>query len=122
MDKDTCLILRVSGLEAEDYDLLAGPNWRSAKGVESAREFEYRVETKTLDSQEYRETWRDREVAAIARPMPLRLIEPVSIQGASAEPEPIHDATWGVYVTGAQASMWAMASRGRPTHGDPCQA
>ncbi len=38
--------------------------------------------------------------------MPLQLIEPVAAAGEPAEPEHIHDATWGVFATGALRSPY----------------
>lgn len=106
MDKETYLILRVTGLEKEAFDPLSAPSWRSGKSPGSTRDIEYRVDAQTLDPQDYGEVRRDRQVAAIARPMPLRLIQPVAAPGPAAEPAPIHDATWGVFVTGALQSPY----------------
>ena len=106
MDKDTYLVLRVTGPEKEAFDPLSPFGWRTDKSVKSTREIEYQVETKTLDAKDFPEVSRDRRVAAIARPMPLRLIEPVSNKGASSKPKAIHDATWGVFVTGALKSPY----------------
>src|SRR5690242_7322281 len=100
MDKETYLILRVSGVQGGTPESFSESVWRSHKSLEVVGEVEYRVETQELDAKEFREARRDRNVKAIARPMPLRLIEPVAATGPAAEPEPIHDATWGVYVTG----------------------
>ena len=80
--------------------------WKSDSSPGSTREIEYRVDEQTLDPQDYGEVRRDRQVAAIARPMPLQLIQPVAAPGSSAEPAPIHDATWGVFVTGALQSPY----------------
>ena len=102
MDKDTYLVLRVTGPEKEAFDPLSPSGWRSGGGLESTRsagEAEYRVEAQELDAKDYQEARRDRQVAAMARPMPLRLIEPLTAPGVSAAPAPIHDATWGVLVT-----------------------
>jgi len=106
MDKHTYLILRVSGVENGASDLLPVPGWKSDSSPGSTLEIEYRVEAQTLDQQDYGEVRRDRQVAAIARPMPLQLIQPVTAPGSSAEPAPIHDATWGVFVTGALQSPY----------------
>ena len=106
MDRDTYLILRVTGIENGASDPFSVPGWKSDSSPGSTREIEYRVEAQTLDPQDYGEVRRDRQVAAIARPMPLQLIQPVAAPGSSAEPAPIHDATWGVFVTGALQSPY----------------
>ena len=87
-------------------DPFSAPGWKSDSSPGSTREIEYRVDAQTLDPQDYGEVRRDRQVAAIARPMPLQLIQPVAAPGSSAEPAPIHDATWGVFVTGALQSPY----------------
>ena len=106
MEKDTYLILRVTAGGGEAYDPLSTYDWRSARSAESAPALEYQVEAQTLDPQDYREARNDRQVAAIARPMPLRLIEPVAAPEPSAAPEHLHGATWGVFVTGALQSPY----------------
>ena len=106
MDRDTYLILRVTGIENGASDPFSAPGWKSDSSPGSTREIEYRVDAQTLDPQDYGEVRRDRQVAAIARPMPLQLIQPVAAPGSSAEPAPIHDATWGVFVTGALQSPY----------------
>ena len=106
MDRDTYLILRVTGIENGASDPFSTPDRRSDTSPGSTREIEYRVDEQHLDSQDYGEVRRDRQVAAIARPMPLQLIQPVAAQGPAAEPKPIHDATWGVFVTGALQSPY----------------
>ncbi len=106
MDKDTYLILRVTGIGNGASDPFSAPGWKSDSSPGSTREIEYRVDEQTLDPQDYGEVRRDRQVAAIARPMPLQLIQPVAAPGSSAEPAPIHDATWGVFVTGALQSPY----------------
>jgi subtilisin family serine protease len=106
MEKDTYLILRVTAGGGAAYDPLSTYDWRSARSAESAPALEYQVGAQTLDQQDYREARNDRQVAAIARPMPLRLIEPVAAPEPSAAPAPIHGATWGVFVTGALQSPY----------------
>jgi subtilisin family serine protease len=106
MDKETYLILRVSGVQGGTTESFSESVWRSHKSLEVVGEVEYRVETQKLDAKDFREAHRDRNVKAIARPMPLRLIEPVAAAGPAAEPEPIDGATWGVYVTGALQSPY----------------
>jgi subtilisin family serine protease len=105
MGQDTYLILRLSGVGQEAFDPLA-PGWRSGSSPGATPGVEYRVEAQTLDPQEYRELRRDPQVAALARPMPLRLIQPVAASGPSAEPAHLHGATWGVFVTGALQSPY----------------
>jgi subtilisin family serine protease len=109
MERDTYLVLRVTearrgaGLESlQKYD------WRLNTPAAVVAEVDYRVEAQTLDAQDYREARQDREVAAIARPMPLRLIAPVAAAGG-APPDAtdhVYGATWGVYVTGALQSPY----------------
>ncbi len=69
---------------------------------------EFRIETPTLDEQEYRELRRDRAVACIAQPMPVHLIAPVAEPAAASAAEPlvVDGATWGVFVTGALQSPY----------------
>jgi subtilisin family serine protease len=113
-EKDTYLILRVTTAGREAYDPLRGYGWKSGTPAEPAPVIEYQVETQTLDPQDYREARNDRQVAALARPMPLRLIEPVaaptSASASSAAPSDatahLHGATWGVFVTGALQSPY----------------
>lgn len=106
MDRDTYLILRVTGDDRDVADALSTPTRRSESPLESTRNIEYRVDAEKLDPQDFQQLRRDRHVAAIARPMPLRLIQPVAAAGPAAEPAPIHDATWGVFVTGALQSPY----------------
>ena len=98
--------MRVTGAGRDAYDPLIGYEWRSDTSPGAAPELAYQVEARTLDPQDYREARNDHQVAAIARPMPLRLIEPVAAADGSAAPEPIHGATWGVSVTGALQSPY----------------
>ena len=72
----------------------------------STFESDYQIDAKELDLQGYEEVQRDPQVVATARPMPLRLIQQVATQGLPAEPAPLHDATWGVIVTGALQSPY----------------
>ncbi len=106
MDKDTYLILRVTGADHDVADALSTPTKGSESPLESTRNIEYRVDAEKLDRQDFQRLSRDREVKAIARPMPLRLIAPVSHSGPAAGRVPIHGATWGVYVTGALQSPY----------------
>ena len=82
------------------------PPGDSESPLEPTRNIEYRVDAEKLDRQDFQRLSRDREVKAIARPMPLRLIAPVSHSGPAAGQVPIHGATWGVYVTGALQSPY----------------
>ena len=106
MDRDTYLILRVTGMEDGASDPFTTPGLEVGQlAWIDARD---RVPRRGADTgpQDYGEVRRDRQVAAIARPMPLQLIQPVAAPGSSAEPAPIHDATWGVFVTGALQSPY----------------
>lgn len=108
MAKDTYLVLRVKTADPVSFDPLR-PAARGADGAADAdREVEYGIETPELDEQDYRELRHDREVNCIARPIPVRLIAPVSRGASSAleEPPPIDGATWGVLVTGALQSPY----------------
>jgi subtilisin family serine protease len=104
MEKDTYLVLRVSGAETKSFDVLESLSYRTTTPSELAPELDYKVDAQVLDDKDYRELRRDREVVGIARPIPVQLIEPVSAEGPNAEPEHLHGATWGVYVTGALQS------------------
>src|SRR5690349_16096776 len=98
MADDTYLILRVSGGAAQPAD----PFDATVKGesvLESTQPLEYRVDTASLGPQGLRDARRDPQVAGIARPMPLKLIQPVATPEPAAAAAHIHDATWGVFVT-----------------------
>jgi subtilisin family serine protease len=104
MGSATYLILRVKGGKKGPPDSFSEEVWRSGESTRALAPVEYSVEARPLDPQEQREVRHDRKVAAIARPMPLQLIGPVAMAGTPIEPEPIHGATWGVFVTGALQS------------------
>ncbi len=112
MERETYLILRMAqpgGLESYDPVRSAGEQYgMTPKGGLAPA---YQIRTETLDQQDYREARRDRRVAALAPPIPLRLIAPVAAEGpaaqAAADPPHIHDAAWGVYATGALQSRYA---------------
>ena len=105
MAKETYLVLRVTGRESRGFDPFA-TRGSPIQGAEEAAEIEYRIEAQSLDPQDYREVRREKDVKAVAQPMPLQLIEPIPLAHAEAEPAPIHDATWGVFVTGALLSPY----------------
>jgi subtilisin family serine protease len=108
MDRETYLVLRVTDTPKGVSEPLLGYGWRSAEMAEVAPGPEYAVETLRLDDQDYREARRDPAVTDVARPMPLRLIEPVAAEATAAEEAgEIHGATWGVFVTGALQSQYA---------------
>jgi subtilisin family serine protease len=108
MEKDTYMVLRITSTAKGVIDPLEGFDWRSDRPRGLAPEVDYQVEARTLDEQDYREARRDPHTD-VARPMPLRLIEPVAAAEpkTAAEPTHIHDATWGVHVTGALQSPYA---------------
>lgn len=109
MEKQTYLILRITEPAAESFDPLHTSGWRSVDTPKGALAPEYRLETQTLDAQDYREARNDPGVTAIAQPMPLRLIAPVAAEPsaqAAAKPAHIYDATWGVFATGALQSPY----------------
>lgn len=105
MDQADYLVLRVTASKDDSFDLL-GPLTRSGAAAGPAAAPGYRVESCTLDDKELRELRRDREVAAIAQPMPVQLIAPVPLADALDEPAPMDGATWGVHVTGALQSPY----------------
>ncbi len=106
MERDTYLVLRLAPTE-EPFDPLRGYAERSFGAGDAAPVAEYQVETRSLDQRDLADAHRDPRVAALARPMPLHLIQPVTALGAAeAPPAHIHDATWGVYVTGALQSPY----------------
>jgi subtilisin family serine protease len=106
MDKDTYLVLRVTSQEKDRFDPL-DPFERGADArLGTPGVADYRIEAQALDDREYRNLHRDREVAGIARPIPVRLIAPVSGPQGVAPPGPVDGATWGVHVTGALHSPY----------------
>lgn len=114
MERETYLILRMAqprGLESYDPVRSAGdPYDMTPKGGLAPV---YQIQTETLDQQDYREAQHDQSVAALAPPIPLRLIAPVAAeepgaQAADAAPH-IHGAAWGVYATGALQSRYTGA-------------
>lgn len=104
MSTNEYLVLRISGADDSPYRGFLEGN--SGAGGPAAVPVEYRVEAEAMDPQDYREARRDRSVAAIARPMPLKLIEPVAMGEPAADPEPVQGTTWGVFVTGAPSSPY----------------
>lgn len=106
MEQDTYLILRVADTSSGSYDPFGDPTRGPVPPLGAASEVEYKIDTSRLDPQDLRDVRRDPQVKAVARPMPLKLIEPVAASESSAMPEPIFDATWGVYVTGALQSPY----------------
>jgi len=70
---------------------------------------EFRVGVETVGAKGHAELRRDPQNLAVARPMPLALIEPVPMSTPGAMPEPVFNATWGVYVTGALQSPYTGA-------------
>jgi subtilisin family serine protease len=106
MASESYLVLRVSGAKGDFSDPLAPRTRGGLESPGSPREIEYRVEAHAVDPRERQDLLRDPEVDRIAQPMPLRLVQPVSATGSSAQPESIHGATWGVFVTGALQSPY----------------
>jgi len=106
MEKQPYLVLRIKDAGDEPFDPLKSLV-RGARTDSSAADVaEYRVESPVLDTREAGELRREREVAAVAEPMPVQLVEPVPASGPDAEPAHIHGATWGVFVTGALRSPY----------------
>jgi subtilisin family serine protease len=106
MEKDTYLVLRVTTTGPEAYDPL-GPLEKGGYRGRGPQEVDFQVESHSLDAKDYRDVRRDPDIAHVARPMPLRLIEPVAEPEAAGEAAHLNDATWGVYVTGALQSPYA---------------
>jgi subtilisin family serine protease len=110
---ETYLVLRVSGAASRDGARDFDPSsWRSGdaergpiRGGHGNGDLAFQVTSHTLEAQDLGELRREPDVAAIAPPIPLRRITPVSSPAPAAAlpaaPPPIHDATWGVFVTGA---------------------
>jgi len=106
MEKDTYMVLRVTRRSGSSFGFAAPSSKGSAGAPESASGVEYRIDTPELDAKDLDEVRHDPEVAAAARPVPVRLIAPVDPAAAPlpGRPVPIDGATWGVWVTGASAS------------------
>lgn len=84
MNKDTYLVLRVTAAAEKAFDPLATRSYRTRTAAVTEAAVDYRVDSHTLDHQDYRELRRDPQVAAIARPMALKLIQPVAAPAPSA--------------------------------------
>jgi len=105
MEKETYLVLRITASDA-GFDPLK-PASRSHQEAETATApVEYRVDSPTLDEKEYRELRHDPEVAAVAKPMPMRRMMPIPSATSAQDPAPIDGATWGVHVSGALQSPY----------------
>jgi subtilisin family serine protease len=103
MELDTYLVLRLTGKQDEDFN----PLRHFERGTGAAQEEAgYRIDAQPLNDREYRDLRRDPAVAGIARPMPVRLIAPVSSARPDYAPAPVDGATWGVHVTGALQSRY----------------
>ncbi|HWQ14174.1 MAG TPA: S8 family serine peptidase [Roseiflexaceae bacterium] len=107
MDQDTYLILRITdvqpvpgtSLEPTDRDVTPAPG--------AGAVVEYQVDTATLDPRDERDLRRDPQVAAVALPMPLALIQPVAAATPAGDLGHMHGAAWGIVVTGALQSPYA---------------
>lgn len=107
MAEEAFLVLRASGMESMvgsrgGFDF--GSGLEAHRGIVDPSELAFRVQEEALNPKDFQDLQRDPEVQIIARPIPLQLIAPVEEFAAPAEtmtPDPIADATWGVYVTGA---------------------
>ena len=110
-DKDTYIVLSLSGpgqgtsRGVDSLDPFDASTWRSAESLEALRSIEFKVESRTLDPKEYQEARKSRGVT-VARSMPLALIAPVARKKTEKVQAPVHDATWGVLVTGALESPY----------------
>ena len=94
MERNTILILRLTEREDEAFDPVRPVEGTFGTGLEKIQAFDYRIDAQKLDDAEYRVL--RRQVADIARPIPVRLIAPVSEQRPAIAP-PVDGATWGVY-------------------------
>lgn len=106
MQRETYLVLRITGIQAGEQDLLAPRTKGLEVSLSPPSDAGYRVDTDQVDEQDYRALRRDPQVASVARPIPLQLVEPVADSEGTAPPAHIHGATWGVYVTGALQSPY----------------
>lgn len=103
------LVLRIT--DPDDAHAVVGPGPKrfhtgTRSGASDAAEpVAYRVDVEELDARGHHAVRRDPRVAAMASPMPLRLIAPVPSSG-DAPPDPVDGATWGVHVTGALQSPY----------------
>lgn len=108
MDKETYIILRLapeSALERLTSKDILGPGQTLSADEDAV----LTAETAELDRQDLQAIRRDSNVFGTAPAIPVQLIQPVSIADDDADPAPIADATWGVYVTGALASPYTGA-------------
>lgn len=108
MAKDTYMVLRVRSADPAGFESLRPAARGAGRSPAADGELEYEIETPKLDEQDYRELRHDRDVDCIARPIPIRLIAPVSrrVSPELQEPPPIDGATWGVFATGALQSPY----------------
>ena len=106
MEKETYVVVRI----ADSYDPyeafskgVLSPGARPAAG-EAAMLI---AESAELDRAELQEMRRDDTVLGAALALPVQLIRPVANTSEDSSPEPVKDATWGVYVTGALDSPYS---------------
>lgn len=90
-------------LQAASTNEPFGPTARGRAGVREVVPPEPRIEVERLENKDVHELARDPEVAAIAAPMPTKLIEPMDAGASAAE-----DA-WGISVVGADVSSFTGA-------------
>lgn len=125
MSDEPYLVLRLSDADApREFETKSGGRLKntirksgarnSFDLVGSARESDapapgFRVGVETVGARGHAELRRDPQNLAVARPMPLSLIEPVPMAAPGAMPEPVYNTTWGVYVTGATQSPFTGA-------------
>ena len=113
MDSDTYLVLRLTGREEDRFDSLRPFERNSDVRLGTPGAVDYRVDAQALDDREYRDLRRDREVAGIARPIPVQLIAPVLRAAGRCRTRARGRCHLGVHVTGAlqspytaRASLW----------------
>lgn len=107
MEKETYIILRISdrsdeGQLNEKGFLGPGPGMTPTTTDITG----LTAESTELDRQDLVDLHQDRNVFGTAPAIPIKLVEPVPHKEDETDPEPIEDATWGVYVTQAQASPY----------------
>ena len=115
MERETYIVLRVTGMPEGGAGIFE-EGAKGGLGSSALAEVEYAVETESLDSRDYRDLRRDPQVASLAPPVPVRLIQPVAesdvpgdasfVEALSGAAPGEESATWGVQVIGALESPY----------------
>lgn len=108
MEKDTYMLLRVTRRAVPSFGFANPAHKGGAAAPDAAADVEYRINTQELDAKDLAAASHDPEVAAAAKPMPVKLIAPVesAAEPLPGRPLPVDGATWGVYVTEAPRSPY----------------